>query len=155
MMSHFTFKFYLYFVLLGENEYNCQRCQKKTRATRSTSLYHLPRYLIISLMRFQKNNLTKKVTTFVKFERERLELKEYLSPEAESANEVSTYRLVGAVNNIGHSVRQGHYTAFCRRPGDGHSDVWFVFNDQNVAEMQAKDVVSSNAYILLYERASS
>ena len=102
---------------------------------------------------------TLKVTTQVDFPLEGLQLKRYfLSPEVARANEVPTYRLVGAVNHYG-SLESGHYTAFCRSPllqtRDWRSSVWFKFDDERVSDMRPVDVVSPAAYILLYERASS
>lgn len=43
------------------------------------------------------------------------------------------------------------FSAYCRNPINGH---WYLFDDTNVKEIQASEVISSDAYILFYQRSS-
>ncbi|KFM66246.1 Ubiquitin carboxyl-terminal hydrolase 31, partial [Stegodyphus mimosarum] len=49
------------------------------------------------------------------------------------------------------SMQGGHYTAICRNPVDGH---WYLFDDKKVQEVSASEILSSDAYILFYQRSS-
>ena len=56
------------------------------------------------------------------------------------------YDLVGVVKHIGSTIGSGHYIAFCKLDGK-----WHEFNDKIVRPVDAKDVVSKDAYVLFYE----
>ena len=45
-------------------------------------------------------------------------------------------------------LNSGHYTSLCRVMGNK----WYKFNDDKVTEIQKREVVSSNAYILFYKK---
>ena len=58
------------------------------------------------------------------------------------------YKLVGTVNHTG-VVDSGHYVAYIVSP-DHNS--WFKFDDAMVTKVPSSTVLSSNAYMLFYER---
>lgn len=58
------------------------------------------------------------------------------------------YDLYGVVHHQG-ALSGGHYVASLRSEVDGH---WRLFNDAQVYEIHARDVVDSSAYILFYIR---
>ena len=59
----------------------------------------------------------------------------------------SSYNLSSVINHHG-SVRSGHYTTFATHQGE-----WYNFNDRVVTSMDASDVVSEHAYILIYRKS--
>jgi len=58
------------------------------------------------------------------------------------------YDLIAVCNHSG-GLQSGHYTASCKNPVDKH---WYSFDDSKVYPMRENHVVSSNAYILFYQR---
>lgn len=70
-----------------------------------------------------------------------------MSPRVEDDN---FYDLYAVCNHLG-NMQSGHYTAFCKSPVDGR---WFSFDDMKVTEMAEKDVQTSDAYILFYQKSS-
>lgn len=54
--------------------------------------------------------------------------------------------MVGVVNHFGSNFF-GHYTAFCKV-----GDKWFDFDDSTVSEIPVKNIVSKDAYTLIYVR---
>ncbi len=54
--------------------------------------------------------------------------------------------MYGVVNHHG-SLNAGHYTAF-----GNFKDKWYKFDDRNVNEVKAEEIVTSAAYLLFYER---
>lgn len=63
-------------------------------------------------------------------------------------NESFLYDLYAVVNHVG-ALATGHYFAYIRSEIDGR---WKCFNDHQCKEIDAKEVVSSSAYILFYIR---
>ncbi|GKY91938.1 hypothetical protein MPSEU_000165400 [Mayamaea pseudoterrestris] len=60
----------------------------------------------------------------------------------------SLYDLYGVVHHQG-AMSTGHYVASIKSELDGH---WRLFNDAQIYEIHARDVVDSSAYILFYVR---
>jgi len=59
------------------------------------------------------------------------------------------YNLIGVSNHSG-TAYSGHYIAQCKHP---FTQQWHEFNDSSVYSMNDKTrVISSNAYVLFYER---
>ena len=62
----------------------------------------------------------------------------------------NVYDLYAVCNHHG-TLMQGHYTAFCRNPADGH---WYVFDDSQVQPLAEEQLVTPGAYLLFYVRQS-
>lgn len=58
------------------------------------------------------------------------------------------YDLFAVSNHFG-GMGGGHYTAYAKL---NESDKWYCFDDSNTYPVQAKDVVTSAAYVLFYRR---
>lgn len=60
------------------------------------------------------------------------------------------YELIGVINHSG-TADFGHYYAYCK---DGYNggDNWFEYNDSSVSAVKEEDVISKNAYVLMYRR---
>ncbi len=76
-------------------------------------------------------------------------MKPYVEEEKLSMVKEVMYNLQGVILHRG-SLNSGHYTCICRNLD---KTGWMYFDDDSVREMDEKDVVDSNAYILIYERA--
>jgi ubiquitin carboxyl-terminal hydrolase 30 len=48
----------------------------------------------------------------------------------------------------------GHFVTY-RRGGPANDSKWYYTSDSNVRQTELKEVLSSNAYMLFYERISS
>lgn len=58
------------------------------------------------------------------------------------------YELYAVCNHHG-TMQAGHYTAYCRNMVD---QKWYSFDDQKVASIAERSVVTKDAYILFYQR---
>ncbi len=56
------------------------------------------------------------------------------------------YSLYAISNHYG-GLGGGHYTAYAKNNSE-----WYEFDDSHVSKLNRKDVVSSGAYLLFYER---
>ena len=61
------------------------------------------------------------------------------------------YELIGVVNHSG-TADFGHYFAYCK---DGYNggDNWFEYNDSSVSAVKMENVITKNAYVLMYRRS--
>jgi ubiquitin C-terminal hydrolase len=108
--------------MVGENQYSCSHCDKKSDATRRTKLLSSPSVLTVQLMRniydretFQK----KKLANHISFSRSL-----FLGKEE--------YVLVAVLYHKGPSGHSGHYVAEIL---DWEADDWWFFNDEEVTKV--------------------
>lgn len=59
------------------------------------------------------------------------------------------YELLGIVNHFG-TLEGGHYKANIKQILRSGQRRWFKYDDQEVTEIDSKDVISQDAYILFY-----
>lgn len=124
--------------------WKCDDCGKKG-CTRETKLWTLPDYVIIHLKRF--NNQNKKVSSFVDFPLEDLDLTQFVSTDKADPNKY-LYSLYAACNHSG-DTGSGHYWAHVKNM-DGS---WYLMNDGHVTQVQNNtQVQTNNAYVLFYYR---
>ncbi len=128
--------------LSSENPWYCSNCKKHQEATKQMSLWHLPKYLIITMKRFQatksfndnsddpkmkmmmmnsrfsyllQNHVTyNKLNDLVEFPIRNLDMSQYLVSPNEEEKSKCIYDLCGVINHLGHSISVGHYTAYAR-----------------------------------------
>lgn len=134
-------------LLQGEDSYNCAKCKAKTEATKVLKLWTLPKVLIIQLKRFNfkltKNN--RHISCPMK-----LNMTKYVThPAAHSQGNVGLqlYNLVGVIEHSG-TLSGGHYISKCKVDGGVG---WKLFNDASVNSIQEKEVITTNAYVLVYK----
>lgn len=135
----------------GDNKYNCNRWKRPQVAFMETTIYSLPKYLIIHLKRFGKDLYSRsvyhsKITDMVEYPVEGLDLTEFL--DASQAKQNAVYDLYGIINHWG-NVSGGHYTATCKNPLNKQ---WYEFNDADVKPARETQLVSNSAYVLFYKR---
>ena len=141
-------------VLDGENAYKCDKCKKKTRATKKYSIRTAPNILVVHLKRFDFS-YGGKLSHYVAYP-EMLSLKSFIpepaaaqqslsltengSPQSQAnlnnnANSVEkalrnvSYKLYGVLVHLGNTSHSGHYYSYVRGP----NDVWYKADDQRVS----------------------
>lgn len=145
------------------NMWYCRVCKEEVRATKTLQVWSVPpEILILHLKRFEANNAyfrSGKVSTHVEFPLTGLDLSRYrLGPGTGAAGDSgAVYDAIACVNHMG-SVHAGHYTAYtcpARATGDAAHDApakWYECDDGHVTEVDAKEVVSPDGYVLFYKR---
>lgn len=152
------------------NEWYCSACCKHKRAKKVVhfSKQYLPEVLILSLKRFEVNELNtmhvgnrsamhrQKIDTVVDFPIEGLDLLPFCHQGKQDntiTNQSTIYDLFGVCNHFG-LMGYGHYNAFCRDwKGDGLDSEWKLFDDDKVSVCADDDEIKSKAaYILFYRK---
>lgn len=152
-------------VLDGPNAYKCDKCNKKTRATKKYSIKTAPNILVVHLKRFDFS-YAGKLSHYVQYP-EFLSLKTFIhdpdvSPtssfassqplsSAEKALRGLNYKLYGVLVHLGHTSHSGHYYSYVR----GSNDNWYKADDQRVSVVASRDALAQNAYILFYTKMSA
>lgn len=111
----------------------------------------LPKYLILHMRRFTKNNFfVEKNPTLVNFPVKNLELKDYipLSPANEKEKLRSKYDLIANMVHDG-KPGEGSYRVFVQRKSE---ELWFEMQDLHVTETLPQMVALSEAYMQIYEQ---
>jgi ubiquitin carboxyl-terminal hydrolase 36/42 len=133
-------------VLDGENAYKCDKCHKKTRATKKYSIRTAPNVLVVHLKRFDFSSAGK-LSHFVSYP-EQLSLKNFVSTDllttfSGSSNDSKekllqnvSYKLYGVLVHLGHTSHSGHYYSYVKGP----NEVWYKADDQRVSENISKNV---------------
>jgi ubiquitin carboxyl-terminal hydrolase 6/32 len=148
----------------------CSKCKDFRVQTKRMSLWRLPPVMIIHLKRFQFTpTMRRKLRDLVVFPTEGLDLSRIMAPDSSkgpndekqngpkesSADELKDdgrsemlYDLYGVIHHQG-ALSGGHYVASLKSEIDGQ---WRLFNDAQIYEIHARDVVDPSAYILFYIR---
>lgn len=99
---------------------------------------------MIHLKRFKfTKNYRGKIRNFVDFPVSDLSLKDFVTHE-----QPWNYDLYGVINHSG-TLSRGHYTAYCK---NRENQKWYRFDDGKVDEIETKQLVSSDAYLLFYHK---
>lgn len=116
----------------------CEKCNQRVNATKTMSIAKAPDALILQLKRFRSIGGAQKLNGFCKFHK-------YfdLSPFCE---EKADYKLVAISEHQG-SIVSGHYLSYCKR-----GNYWYEFDDSICTKITLKDVLSKNAYAIIYKR---
>ncbi|XP_031253928.1 U4/U6.U5 tri-snRNP-associated protein 2-like isoform X1 [Pistacia vera] len=111
----------------------------------------LPRYLILHMRRFTKNNFfVEKNPTLVNFPVKNLELKDYIPLPTPKENEKlrSKYDLIANIVHDG-KPEEGFYRVFVQRKSE---ELWYEMQDLHVSETLPQMVALSEAYMQIYEQ---
>lgn len=149
-------------LMTGSEQYNCEKCQKRTDALKGFKLKELPKILTLQLKRFDFDwNLDRriKINDLMTFPMV-LDMNPYLDsgkdgenkggegeedagqggPEGGKGGQASekrnTYELFSVLVHSG-SAMGGHYYAYIK---DLESGKWFNFNDSNVSPIEASEI---------------
>jgi ubiquitin C-terminal hydrolase len=128
---------------LGEgNEWRCERCKKKVRATKQMTVHKAPPVLAIMLKRFEFAGFGRKISKDVSY---RLQLRVPVSGDQREA----VYRLTGVLVHAGSTIHSGHYFSYVQ----GANGSWTCMDDDRVSRASVQEVLSQQAYILIYSEA--
>ncbi|ESO05268.1 hypothetical protein HELRODRAFT_171628 [Helobdella robusta] len=122
-------------VLVGDERAKCDHCQMKKDAKKSLFIQKFPKILIIrmywlNLKRFS-NNCTQKITKFVEYPVERLDLKEFTTFSANVS-----YSLYAVVQHFG-LLGDGHYTASIQ---NANNNLWYYYDDDLIRQKRARRI---------------
>jgi len=130
--------------MMGENEINCNLCNRLSNAISQTKIIISPNILIINLDRGKgiKDNIK------INFD-EYLELKNYIYyPQSPHF-----YELIGIICNLDSFDMNKHFIAFCK---NSENIKWYKFNDEIVEESNIIDALNCGVpYILFYNYIKS
>ena len=129
--------------LSEENNWICPKCKKNKSSEKKIDIFNCSEILIIQLKRNNVSNL-------VKFPIENLNIGEYIQYK-ENKQENYLYDLFAVANHKG-TLDKGHYYAYCKNKDNKK---WYEFNDSNVKEIEEKNIITSQAYILFYKKKQS
>ncbi len=116
-----------------EDPLTCAYCQSRQLFSKQNNFDKFPPVLIISLKRFKfASHYHNKITTFIKYPLENLELKG------------EKFNLYAVIYHFG-NLNSGHYTCSCKI-----NDEWYYFNDSNYSKKKPESIVNRAAYILFY-----
>ncbi|MFT7805120.1 U4/U6.U5 tri-snRNP-associated protein 2 [Arapaima gigas] len=115
-------------------------------------LTKLPPYLIFCIKRFTKNNFfVEKNPTIVNFPITNVDLREYLTEEAQVTEKSTTYDLVANVVHDG-KPSEGAYRIHVLHHGTGK---WYELQDLQVTDILPQMITLSEAYIQIWKRRES
>jgi ubiquitin carboxyl-terminal hydrolase 2/21 len=134
----------------GNEKPMCAKCKQKRRCMKKFSIQKCPLILVLHLKRFSQARSRSKLNTDVDFPINNLKLDDLTDVMSKSyEGPIPTYNLIGISNHSG-TVYSGHYIAQCKHP---FTQQWHEFNDASVYSLNEKSrIISSNAYVLFYER---
>lgn len=160
----------------------CDNCQQHNTMQISFDLWQAPELLVVSLVRFQVNPVSQRLTKrddvchfpIDDFDMTALESIHQArrdvgtgsgisngrlsggtsKPAAPSSPSTSRYDLYGIVEHLGSTCDSGHYTAYCRVESEEphQPHQWYYFNDTVVSPCTPREFHKDRAYLLFYVR---
>ena len=118
----------------------CNECGKEVKCYSKTTIFNIPKYLILYLNQDLKYSSNLQYVNF----NEILETNEFLKDSKLDKK----YNLVGVIDYYGNR-EFGHYTANCKNLIDNN---WYDINDANLVPIDFNYIKSKNALILFYEQ---
>uniref|UniRef100_A0A8W8LFE3 Ubiquitin carboxyl-terminal hydrolase n=1 Tax=Magallana gigas TaxID=29159 RepID=A0A8W8LFE3_MAGGI len=132
--------------LKGDNMYSCEKCKKLRNGLKFSRVLELPEILCIHLKRFRHEFYSSKISSYVSFPLDSLDMKKYLHRDCSS--QVTVFDLHAVICHHG-TAGGGHYTAYCL---NYLNDQWYEFDDQYVTEVEVGQVINCEAYVLFYRK---
>ncbi|EFN76140.1 ubiquitin carboxyl-terminal hydrolase 36 isoform X2 [Harpegnathos saltator] len=133
---------------LDNNDYKCEACKRRVPATKQFTLERPPKVLCVQLKRFSVGG--GKISRHIGF-KQTIDMSRYLWREPGESPKQLTYKLMSVVTHMGPSVNCGHYTAIAQVS----SGQYYTFDDACVRPISLNNVLSTNAYIMIFEMNSS
>ncbi|CAF1092607.1 unnamed protein product, partial [Didymodactylos carnosus] len=128
--------------ILGKHgKWYCSRCDILRNATKTFNIVLLPKVLILQLKRFSYNDSNDKINIFVDCPLTDLDLSDFTSNKTKAKYDLA------AVSNHSGTLKFGHYVTNAKNFATGK---WYQFDDQKVNSIIETDVITKNAYILVY-----
>ncbi len=132
-----------------DNKYHCDICKKKVdHATTKTTLWKLPKYLIIQLKRYYNKPESKEIYKSHRNIQYPLEFDaNNLLHEQVKFDREYKYKLHSGVFHLG-TIHGGHYNCFC---WNIDTNQWLGFDDERKHVLQEPILQNQNIYQLVYE----
>lgn len=134
----------------------CPVCKSLQNATKSLSVMHAPRILIVTIKRFDV--FGRKITKNIQYP-PAFNMKEHMGSYVDQCTKMKNespkkvndewYDLYGVVLHKGSSTNSGHYFAYCKSAGN---NCWYECNDSFVGQMSEESVLNKEAYLLFYQK---
>ncbi len=128
------------------NTWVCPLCTQSVQAIKTERFTRLPSVLVLVIKRFFHGNRTGKMSDFIDFPVEGLDMSPYLADVPSSEKNSNKYDLYAVLNHFGR-MNYGHYTAFVK-----NGPLWYEMDDAQVREVPEGNVVSGAAYVLFYRK---
>lgn len=125
------------------DDYLCETCKIKEKATKTISIWRLPKVLILTLKRFTPMGTRENEP--LKYDGEPLILSEFFSKESREPTKDKTYTLFSTIDHHGHHMG-GHYTSQAISP---IWKTWHRFDDENVYKLN-RPHFGSETYIMMF-----
>ena len=130
----------------------CEQCNKKVIPSQIKFPYISPKYLIISFNRikkefedfFEKIN-SKKDETPIGYPIDNLDISQYFISDDNSNNQ-NLYNLIVVILHFG-DIKKAKYKTYVRK-----RELWYEMKDKEYKKINSDEVISKNAYILIYEK---
>ncbi len=134
-----------------ENEWYCPNCKKLSNSYKKLDLFYVPKYLIISLKRYNRVYLSKskvqltKINELINFPVTNLNLDNFILGPKIPKNNFDLF----AVSQHSGSNEGGHYASACKNIGG-----WFMFDDAACFKCDDDMICTPEGYILFYKKKS-
>ena len=124
-------------------DYHCDVCGKKREATQTSRLSILPKYIVLSIMRY--TNRGNKVRAKIDFDLNAVDLNTWFIGNRETTK--TKYRCAAVIDHHG-VMGGGHYISSCRY----EDDTWHRYDDESVHKMPTEHVNNGDTYVILLEQ---
>ena len=124
------------------NQYYYEKENEYRDIIKRTTLFYLPKILIIHLKRWNYN--LKKNQRIIHYDINDLTLEDYLHEDIKDKIN-NNYELFGVINHSG-SVLGGHYFSYIKN----NNEKWYNYNDNNVNEISINNILGNKNYCLIY-----
>ncbi|EKX36454.1 hypothetical protein GUITHDRAFT_165733 [Guillardia theta CCMP2712] len=133
------------------NAYLCEKCKRRSQATKQLRIHTLPNILVVQLKRFSFWGLHGgKISRSISYPAV-LDMRPYLtSPERHFNN--SIYDLYGVLVHEGSSLQYGHYLSYVKHACKHKEGSWYQMDDSHTMKVDLDTALRQNAYILFYAR---
>jgi ubiquitin C-terminal hydrolase len=136
-------------ILSDDDLWFCPKCKAHMKASKKIDLWRLPPILIVQLKRFNYTRFYRdKIDLLIDCPLRSLDLSQFVENIDEKAN--TKYDLIAVSNHMG-GLGGGHYTAHAINSYDRS---WHTFDDGWVSNIDENRVISSSAYVLIYQRST-
>lgn len=128
------------------NEWKCDGCKNKVKATKQMTIQEVPNVLVLHLKRFSFGNMFGKITKHITFPAS-LNVPYDYNGSSKNAKQAK-YELTGVIVHHGGSTHSGHYIAYVKAP----NGQWHEMNDSTVSVVSINKVLQAQAYVIFYTK---
>jgi ubiquitin carboxyl-terminal hydrolase 22/27/51 len=125
------------------DDYYCEKCKDKKRATIHNRISRFPQYLCLSLKRFTNNS--RKIRGLISWDLDSVDFSSVAAfcrdPFGSSFH--TEYQTISVVEHIG-SLQGGHYHMYSRQ-----NEKWYNYDDNSVSQVNPDRIVNEDSYILV------